>query len=129
MAYDDKGKVISLIAGDTLAAGIVVYLNGTDHTVGIAITNTSFPIGVTADYANSGAACPVVISGIAKCLVAASCAAGEVVGMSTDGAGAIVGVASQNATATSTNVPVVGIALENGTAGAYISVLIQPNAK
>jgi hypothetical protein len=49
--------------------------------------------------------------------------------MSTDGAGAIVGVASQNATATSTNVPVVGIALENGTAGAYISVLIQPNAK
>ena len=127
MAYDDKGKVISLIAGDTIASGLVVYLNGTDHTVGIAITSSSMPLGVSADYANSGAAIPVVVSGVAKCLVAASCGAGEMVGMSTDGAGAIRGVASANATATSTNIPVLGIALENGTAGAYISVLLQPS--
>lgn len=125
MAYDDKGKVISLIAGDTLASGILVYVSG-DNTVGIVVTSASMPIGVTADYANSGAACPIVVSGIAKCLVAASCAAGEIVGMSTDGAGAIRGVASANATATSTNIPVIGVALENGTAGAYISVLVQP---
>lgn len=125
MAYDDKGKVVSLQAGDTLASGILVYVSAA-QTVGIVVTSSSFPIGVTADYANSGASVPVVISGIAKCLVGDSCAAGEAVGMLTDGAGAIRGVESANATATSTNIPVIGIALENGTAGAYISVLLQP---
>lgn len=128
MAYDDKGKVISLKAAASIGAGRVVYISTTD-TVAVAVTNVSYPIGVTADSAESGGSCPVVISGIAKCYVAASCAAGEIVGMSTDGAGGITGVASANATATTTNVPVLGIALQNGTAGAYISVLIQPNIK
>lgn len=127
MAYDDKGKVVSLNAGDTISAGVCVYVSG-DNTVSIAVTSASMPvIGISADYANSGAAIPVVISGIAKVLVAESCAAGEIVGVCTGGAGAIRGVAGANATATSTNIPVVGIALENGTAGAYISVLLQPH--
>jgi predicted RecA/RadA family phage recombinase len=125
MAYDDKGKVVSLKAAASIGAGRVVYVPAA-NTVAVAVTNTSLPIGITADFAESGGSCPVVVSGIAKCYCADSVAAGEIVGMSTDGAGGIRGVASANATATTTNIPVVGIALEGGTAGSMIPVLITP---
>jgi len=123
MSYQDQGKVVSLVAGDTLAANVVVYLSAA-NTVSPAITDTSIPIGVTADYADSGAACSVVISGIARCKVAESITAGQLVSFATDAAGFIR--ARANNTATSA-LPVIGMALETAsTSGDIIPVLLMP---
>jgi hypothetical protein len=123
MSYQDLGKVVSLKAGDTLASNIVVYLSAA-NTVSIAITDTSYPIGVTVDYADSGASVGVVVGGIARCKVASSITAGEMVCVATDAAGFIRSIAPNTFTSA---IPVLGIALETAsTSGDIIPVLVQP---
>jgi hypothetical protein len=79
---------------------------------------------VTVDYANSGAAIGVQLDGIAKIEVAVDITCGSLVCMSTDGAGTIKPV-TLNATATSTNISIIGVALESGSVASVIPVLLQ----
>lgn len=125
MAYDNKGQVISLIAGDTLSAHRLVYISTTTgNTVGYVETSSSSPVGVTVDYADSGAAIGVQINGVAKLQCAVDVVAGDLVCMSTAGSGQIK-PQTINLTATSTNISIVGIALEAGSVSSLIPVLLQ----
>ncbi len=124
MAYSDAGKVISMIAGDTMGAHIVVYCSASG-TVSPMITNSTFPIGVTVDSADSGGSIGVQVSGVAKVYALTSIGAGNLVVMSTDGAGYCKHGNTANNTATTTNIPVIGIALENGSNSSIIPVLLQ----
>jgi hypothetical protein len=124
MSYQDQGKVISLKAAATIPAYTVVYLSAA-NTVSNAVTDTSIPIGVSADYAETNGSVGVVISGIARCKVATSITAGEMVSFATDAAGFIRSLTT-NTTITSA-LPVLGIALETAsTSGNIIPVLLAP---
>ncbi len=123
MSYQDQGKVISLKAAATIPAYTVVYLSAA-NTVSNAVTDTSIPIGVSADYAESNGSVPVVVSGVARCKVASSITAGNLVSFATDSAGFIRALTVNN-TALSA-LPIVGIALETAsTSGNIIPVLLQ----
>lgn len=123
MSYQDEGKVISLKAAATIPAYSVVYLSAA-NTVSNAVTDTSIPIGVARDYAETNGAVPIVISGIARCMVASSITAGELVSFATDSAGKIRSLTVNN-TAT-TALPILGMALETAsTSGNIIPVLLM----
>lgn len=123
MAYSDHGQVVSLKAAAALVANRLVYISAA-NSVNYVITSSSSPIGVTIDSANSSGSVPVVIGGIAKLECAVDCTVGSLVCMSTDGAG-MIKPATLNATATSTNISIVGIALESGSVSSVIPVLLQ----
>ena len=124
MAYSDAGKVISMKADISLAAYRVVYVKPSG-TAAIVITNSSFPIGVTVDTAESSGSIGIQVSGVAKVYALTSIGAGDLVVMSTDGAGMCKCGNTANNTATTTNIPVIGIALEAGSNSSIIPVLLQ----
>jgi len=123
MAYADEGKVISLKAGDTITSGIALYMSAA-NTVAIAVTSSVAIIGISGNYADSGASVPVIVDGVAKCVCNASIGFGDLVGLATDAAGKVKSLNGINNTA-STMIPLIGIALETGTSTSLIPVALQ----
>ena len=124
MAGFQSDGPISLKAGATVSAYRVVYLSAA-QTVQHWATSSSAVLGVSLDYAESGEFLPVESrpGHIVKITTAANIAAGDVVGPATDGAGAITTRALGTVTS---HVPTIGIALEAGSTGSNIEVLLQP---
>lgn len=124
MASFQSDGPCSFKAASSLSAGRVVYLSAA-QTVNYAVTSSSAILGVTLDFADSGATVPVETrpGHIAKVYVAANVAAGDVVGPATDGAGGITPRALGTVTS---HIPTLGIALEAGSVGSNIEVLLQP---
>jgi hypothetical protein len=113
--------IISMIAGDSITAGMVVGFLSTSvaNTVYIPDTTTAFIVGVAAESVDSGAAIPVIIAGTAKCIAVNSISTGTLV--MPDSATGYVEVFA----GTQTTQPVVGIAMENASDGAKVEVLLQ----
>lgn len=122
-AFQSAGPV-SLKAASSLSAFRVVYLSAA-QTVNYWVTSTSAILGVTLDFAESGASVPVESRAgcIVKAYVAANITAGQVVGPATDGAG---GITPRTLGTVTSHVPTLGIALESGSVGSNIEVLLQP---
>ena len=116
--------IISMIAGDTLPAGSVVGFLSTSvaNTVYLPDTAGCMLVGVTTDYADSGAAVSVAINGSAKCTAVGSISTGTLLIVATAGTGYV-----QVFAGTITTIPTVGIALENASDGAKVEVLLQIN--
>lgn len=125
MSQENNNQVLSLRAGDTLTAYKVVGIAGAANTVNLVITSTSAILGVTADGADSGSAIPVIVSGTTKVEVGANVTLGNVVAPLTDGAGTITPIGTHN-TSTSEVMPALGVALESGSVGSVIEVMLQP---
>lgn len=132
MAQQATGKadVRTFLSGETFGAGAVVsFMTAGTNAPFIRYHNTDLTgiIGVALNAASvTGEAIDVLLAGpTAKCLINASISAGAVVGVATDAAGRIV--ERGQAATTTAQVPILGIALQNGAAtNALVEVLLNP---
>jgi hypothetical protein len=121
-----RGSIdVSFKAGDTISAMRIVRLSAA-NTVDLAVTATSMGFGITAQYADSGAAIAVTILGSAKVVCGASVSAGAFVTWQTD-TGLAVEATHLNNTASSVIPNAIGLALEAGSTNGVIEVLVAPN--
>lgn len=127
-----KGDVKGFQAGTLLTAFRVVTYGGAS-TTGIFVdawaTDTQGIIGVTLSGASvTGEAVDILMAApTAKVSCAASVSSGALVGPSTDGSGQVVERPNPG-TVTTFMVPVLGIALQAGSANSIIEVLLEPNS-
>lgn len=122
MSQGTPGKVRSFKAGASISANRVVGVSAA-NTVTQWATGTSNIAGVSLDFADSDAACPIVLDGTARVVCFASVSVGAIVGPATDGAGKIQERANPT-TVTTAEVKTLGIALESGSTDGTIEVLL-----
>ena len=123
MATNADNTVISFQAERTLTAGFVAAAVGANQA-GLHLTATSHIIGVIDDTQNnSDGAVPIIIAGVARVQCGASVSVGSIVGPAT-ATGTIVERAIP-ATVTTQMFKTLGIALQSGSSGARIKVLLQ----
>lgn len=124
MSQASAGKVVSLLAGGSLTAHRVVGVSAA-NTVTFWATQTSNILGVTLDFADSGAAAAIVLDGTAKCVCFASVSVGAIVGPATDGSGKI----QERANGATQTAKTLGIALESGSTDGTIMVALMVDNK
>jgi hypothetical protein len=114
-------QILSFKAGSDLSNGIYKVITLTDdQTVDVVSAVDDVPVGVLVEPAGEGKAVGVAISGTVKVLVGGTnltINAGDVLAIATDGT--VVKYDSKD------NPQKVGIALEGGSTGAYIEMLIR----
>ena len=126
MSQQRNSVFASFLAGDTITAYQIVTLSAANTVVPWA-TATSVILGVSADYADSGAAANIIIGGTAKVVCGASVSMGSIVTAQTDTGFGIEAI-SLAPTITSLVVPhTLGQALQAGSTNSVIEVIVRPS--
>lgn len=124
MSQQTAGIRFSYDAGESITAYRVVALNTAGSAVVMWDTSSTQLLGVSADFADSGGACQIIIGGTAKLQCVLSVSAGAIVGPSTDSNGQIVERSNNTTTSYAKNI---GIALTAGSTNSVIEVLLMPS--
>lgn len=127
MSQDTPGVIKSFRAGDTLSAYRVVQADtATCNTVVMWATSTSRAIGVTAAYADSGSAIPVILNGTARCQAVDTITVGTVLQVQTATGLVQTATVLTPATGAANHVRIVGVAAESVSTGGVVEVILQP---
>lgn len=126
---DRATTVISFKGNDSISAYRVVRATGTRNQVALYDTSTSLILGVTTqDCPQSDAASAVAINGTCRVVCAASVSCGAMIKPDPTGTGMVIESAnSYSNTAASLQAKTLGIALQAGSTGTVIEVLLMIN--
>lgn len=109
-----------MVSGSTVTAGRVLKFTGTAVT--LFDTDTAFPIGIAQATADPSTTVEVLLLGTTKAIVAEAVSPGSILVAATN---ATLAVKTTTAYTHTSNIKVIGVALESGTALAIVEVFVH----